>query len=55
MLSETNFIFNLFESNLVFMLFALLLFGNSPKIKSKSHSEMSKSFQNVILALKNTF
>ena len=31
MFSETRSIFMLFETNLVCMLFALMLFGNSPK------------------------
>ena len=30
MFSDTHFIFKLFETNFVFMLFAPMLFGNSP-------------------------
>ena len=37
MFSETHSILMLFETNLIFMLFALVLFGNSPE--KQQHSE----------------
>ena len=47
MFSQTDLIFMLFETNFVFMLFALMLFGNSPVINMNALVKIIPSLMNV--------